>query len=123
MRTLRIAATAAVMAASLVAAAPTATAASFDENVGGGGRVWYNDGTDTLCASLSSNASYDVLSMTAYPVVASRGPERSFTVHRGGKVCRSLATAYEDTAYRYHGILGYEPPCRCGSRFGGDFYS
>lgn len=123
MKTFRIAATAAAMAASLVAAAPAAMANSFDTNVGGGGRVWYDDGADTLCASLSSGASYDVLSMTAYPVVASSGPERSFTVYRGGKVCRSLATAYEDSAYRYNGILGYDPPCRCGSRFGGDFYS
>jgi hypothetical protein len=96
---------------------------SFDVSVGGGGHVSYDDGTDTLCARLSAASGYDVLSMTAYPVVASRGPERSFTVHRGEKVCRSLATAYEDSAYRYSGILGYEPPCRCGSRFGGSFYS
>jgi hypothetical protein len=123
MRSFRMAATAAVMAASLVAAAPAAMANSFDVPVGGGGRVSYNDGGDSLCASLSSTSGYDVLSMTAYPVVSGRGPERSFTVHRGEVVCRSLATAYEDSAYRYTGILGYEPPCRCGSRFGGEFYS
>lgn len=123
MKKFRIAATAAVMAASLVAAAPAAMANSFNVSVGGGGRVSYDDGTDTLCASLSSTSGYDVLSMTAYPVVASRGPERSFTVHRGEKVCRSLATAYEDSAYKYFGTLGYEPVCRCGDRFGGDFYS
>ncbi len=123
MKTFRIAATATVLAASLLATAPVAMANTFTKSVGGGGTVSYNDGTDTLCASLSASSGYDVLSMTAYPVTAGRGPELSFTVHRGGKVCRSLATAYEDSAYKYNGILGYEPPCRCGSRFGGDFYS
>lgn len=123
MKKFRIAATAAVMAASLFAAAPAAMANSFDDYVGGGGHVTYNDGTDTLCAYLPSTSSYEVLSMTAYPVVASRGPERSFTVYRGQTVCRSLATAYEDSAYTYSGILAYIEPCRCGSRFGGSFYS
>jgi hypothetical protein len=111
------------MAASLVAAAPAATAASFDEPLGGGGRVWYSDGTDTLCASLSSNSYYDVLSMYAHPVVAGRGPDRSFSLSRGQTECRSLATAYEDTLYRYSGVLGFDPVCRCGHRFGGEFYS
>jgi hypothetical protein len=96
---------------------------SFDVSVGGGGRVSYNDGGDSLCASLSGTSGYDVLTMTAYPVVSGRGPERSFTVQRGEAVFRSHATAYEDSAYRYTGVLGYEPPCRCGSRFGGEFYS
>ncbi|AKU17598.1 hypothetical protein [Luteipulveratus mongoliensis] len=123
MKTLRIAATATVIGVSLIATAPTASANSFNVSVGGGGTVSYNDGTDTVCASLSSGSGYDVLDITVYPVVAGRGPTWTFNVHRGGKVCRSLATAYEDSAYKYLGGLGYEPPCRCGTRFGDDFYS
>ena len=120
---IRSVATAAAVVALTVAGAPAATAASFDQPVGGGGRVWYDDGADTLCVSLSNDAGYDVLSMTASPVTAGRGPTRSFTVYRGERSCKSLATAYEDSAYSYHGTLGFVPPCRCGSRFGGDFYS
>jgi hypothetical protein len=120
---IRSIATAAAVVALTFAGMPAASAASFDENVGGGGRVWYNDGTDTLCASLSSSAGYDVLSMTAKPVTAGRGPTLTYTVHRGERRCKSLATAYEDSKYTYFGTLGYEPPCRCGSRFGGDFFS
>jgi hypothetical protein len=116
-------ATAAAALALTVAVAPAAMANSFDDPVGGGGHVVYTDSTDTLCVSLSSSSSYDVLDITAAPVTAGRGPTLSFSVHAGGKTCKSLATAYEDSKYTYYGILAYDTVCRCGTRVGGEFYS
>ncbi len=120
---IRSIATATAVLALTFGTAPAAMANSFDENVGGGGRVWYNDGTDTLCASLSSSASYDVMSLTARPETAGRGPTLEYTLYRGQSRCKSLATAYEDSAYFYGGVLGFVPPDRSGRRFGDYFFS
>jgi hypothetical protein len=122
---MRTIATAAAVVALTFVGAPAALANSFtDTSMGGGGKVTYDDGADSLCVSLASTSGYDVISLTASPVTAGRGPTLSFSVYRGHKTCKSLATAYEDTKYEYSGILGYDPPCRCGQRFGiGTFFS
>ncbi|WP_461024471.1 hypothetical protein [Thalassiella azotivora] len=122
MRTLRATATVAVVAATVLATAPTAAAKSFTDRVRGA-VISYDDGEDRFCAKLVSDAGYDTLSVRLYPVVAGRGPEHYISLVRGERKCRSLATAYEDSAYRYSGVLGNIPVDRGGYRLGGEFYS
>lgn len=121
---IRSIATAATALALTVAVVPSASANSFtDRYVGGGTYVSYDDGGDSFCIRMSSSSTYDVASLHLAPKTAGRGPTRDLSVTRGQRKCTSLATAYEDSAYAYFGTLGYDPPCRCGSRYSGDFFS
>jgi len=123
MKKIRGIATATAVLALTLGTAQAAMANSFDRDLGGGARVWYDDGTDTLCASLSSSAYYDTMSLNAYPDIAGRGPTLGSTLSRGQRSCKSLATAYEDSVYHYYGTLGFVPTSRSGQRYGGDFWS
>lgn len=104
-------------------AVPSASANSFNKEVGGGVFVSYDDGGDSFCLRVAASSGYDVASVNLDPAVAGRGPSYSFSVTRGDKKCRSLATAYEDSRYEYFGTMGYDPPCRCADRYSGGFYS
>lgn len=103
-------------------AAPVASANSFsDRYLGAGAHLSYNDGTDTLCLWYVSSGSYRA-SLTAEPTVAGRGPTINLSVGPGQRKCASLATAYEDSHYDYHGAVASS--CRCFiHRYSGGFYS
>jgi hypothetical protein len=124
MRMNRAIAAGAVVAAGLVGLAPAASADSFyNRPLGGGVYVSYDDGADRFCIRMDSNAYFDVASLNLYSVTAGRGPSHTASVNRGQKQCRSLATAYEDSAYRYFGNLDFFGADRSGHRYGGDFFS
>jgi hypothetical protein len=91
-----------VAAASMVLAQP-AQAASFSWNVGDG-VVTYDDGTDSICAQAYNSEGARWVEVNLVPVNGG-GPSHTWRdynnyYNHSGKVCRSLATAYEDTYYR-----------------------
>lgn len=65
------------------------------------GRWHYDDGADKFCVTAAGPGSgHEGVSARLYPVTAGRGPIRTLSAAPGQKKCTSLATAYEDTAYR-----------------------
>lgn len=81
-----------------VSAAPVAHANSISGSVLGGSYS-YNDGQDQLCVDTRGVSGLTVrvdLHPSAY---GQAGPKYTFTVGTNQRVCRSLATAYEDTYY------------------------
>ncbi|MDX6741382.1 hypothetical protein [Actinocorallia sp. A-T 12471] len=91
-------------AASALALAQPASAASFGPVAVGDGTVSYNDGTDSFCAQAYNTEGARWVQVTLVPLSRS-GPSPSWTDQNNyyghsGSSCRSLASAYEDTYYR-----------------------
>ena len=89
----------------VVVSSPAAHANSFQDRPKFGGFYSYNDGGDQFCVQAKSGTGI-VLDVTLRPdSQPSRGPAFTFPVSPGAKVCRSLATAYEDTYYRMRVVV------------------
>lgn len=89
----------------VVVGSPVAHANSFQDRPMFGGAYSYNDGGDQFCVQAKSGTGR-VLDVTLRPdSQPSRGPVITFAVSPGAKVCRSLATAYEDTHYRMRVVV------------------
>lgn len=116
----RIAGAAAMAVAGVALAAPAAHANSFTDRAMFGGVYSYSDGGDRFCVTVK-NVSGLSIRVTLRPDTAPlRGPEFNYTVGAGKTVCKSLATAYEDTHY----FVGFDTNNGSGGAYTTDkFYS
>lgn len=116
----RIAGAAVMAVAGVALAAPAAHANTFTDRPMFGGFYSYSDGGDRFCIT-TKNISGLTIKVDLRPDTApSRGPAFSYTVRGGQTVCKSLATAYEDTRY----FVGFDAQSGSTGTFTTDkFYS